>query len=84
MQLCLPTSPPRKPYPSDVSDGEWEFVAHYLTLLALDAPQRRHDLREVFNALRWLSHTGAPWRSWRSWRSWCYLPGDCPPWPQSI
>jgi transposase len=36
-----------------------------------DAPQRRHDLREVFNALRWIVHTGAPWRS---------LPGDFPPW----
>ncbi len=64
--------PPRKPYPSDVSDAEWEFVAPYLTLLALDALQRKHDLREVFNALRWLAPTGAPWR---------YLPGDFPPWP---
>ena len=43
----------RKPYPSDVSDEEREFVAPYLTLLPLDAEQRRHDLREVFNALRW-------------------------------
>ena len=61
----------RKPYPTDVSDEEWAFVAPYLTLMTLDAPQRRRDLREVFNALRWLVHTGAPWR---------YLPGDLPPW----
>jgi hypothetical protein len=27
----------RKPYPSDVSDAEWEFAAPYLTLLPLDA-----------------------------------------------
>src|SRR5205085_2021603 len=27
-----------------------------------DAPQRRHTLREVFNALRWIVRTGAPWR----------------------
>jgi transposase len=63
---------PRKPYPTDVSDDEWAFVAPYLSLMTADAPQRRHDLREVFNALRWIVHTGAPWR---------YLPGDLPPWP---
>ena len=62
---------PRKPYPTDVSDDEWAFVAPYLSLMTADAPQRRYDLREVFNALRWIVHTGAPWR---------YLPGDLPPW----
>ena len=46
-------SQPRKPYPTDVSDEEWAFVAPYLALVREDAPQRRHDLREVFNALRW-------------------------------
>jgi transposase len=60
-----------KRYPSDVSDEEWAFVAPYLTLLPLDADQRKHDLREVFNALRWLVRTGAPWR---------YLPTDFPRW----
>jgi transposase len=58
-------------YPSDVSDEEWAFVAPYLTLLPLEAGQRRHDLREVFNAVRYLVRTGAPWR---------YLPLDFPPW----
>lgn len=62
---------PRKPYPTDVSDDEWSFVAPYLSLMIEDAPQRRYELREVFNALRWIVHTGAPWR---------YLPGDLPPW----
>ena len=61
----------RKPYPSDVSDDEWAFVAPYLALLPLDAAQRRHDLREVFNALRYLIRSGAPWRM---------LPNDFPPW----
>jgi transposase len=64
--------PSRKPYPSDVSDEEWAFVAPYLSLMTADAPQRRHDLREVFNALRWIVRTGAPWR---------YLPTNFPPWP---
>jgi hypothetical protein len=30
----------RKPYPSDVTDEEWSFVAPYLTLMREDAPQR--------------------------------------------
>lgn len=63
---------PRKPYPSDVRDEEWAFVVPYLTLMTDEAPQRRHDLREVFNALRWIVRTGAPWR---------YLPTNFPPWP---
>jgi hypothetical protein len=33
-----------------VTDEEWAFVALYPTLLAPDAPQRRHDLRAL---LRW-------------------------------
>jgi transposase len=60
----------RKAYPSDVTDEEWAFVAPYLTVMTPDAPQRSHDLREVFNSLRWLVRTGSPWR---------YLPNDLPP-----
>ena len=32
-----------KPYPSDVSDPEREFLAPYLTLMREDAPQRGID-----------------------------------------
>ncbi len=46
----------------------------YLTLLPLDAKQRKYDLREVFNALRWLVRAGAQWE---------YLPHDFPP-PQIV
>ena len=63
---------PRQPYPTDVTDEEWDFVAPYLTLMDAAAPQRRYPLREVFNALRWLVRAGAPWR---------LLPNDFPPWP---
>ena len=62
---------PRKPYSSDVTDDEWAFVAPYLTLMTPDAPQRRHDLREVYNALRWMVRAGSPWR---------LLPTNFPPW----
>jgi transposase len=61
----------RKPYPSDVTDDEWAFVAPYVTLMRQDAPQRQYDLREVFNALRWIVRTGSPWR---------YMANDLPPW----
>ena len=61
----------RKPYPGDVSDEEWEFVTPYLTLMREDAPQREHDLREVFDGMRWVVRTGSPWR---------YMPHDLPPW----
>jgi transposase len=62
---------PRKPYPTNVSDEEWAFAAPYLTLMTEQAPQRKYDLRAMFNALRWMARAGAPWR---------LLPNDFPPW----
>lgn len=64
-------TPPRRGYPSDVSDDEWAFAAPYLTLMTEDAPQREHALREVFNGLRWIVRSGAEWRM---------MPHDLPPW----
>ena len=61
----------RNPYPSDVSDDEWAFVAPYLTLMTEDAPQRDYPLRDVFNGLRYVVRGGIPWRM---------LPNDLPPW----
>lgn len=52
----------REPYPTDVSDEEWSFVALYLTLMNKDAPQRRYELREMFNALRWMARAAASCR----------------------
>ena len=61
----------RKGYPTDVSDEEWAFAAPYLCLMREDAPQREYELREVFNALRYMARAGCPWR---------LLPNDLPPW----
>jgi transposase len=36
-----------------------------------DAGQQSHDLREVFNGLRYIVKTGAPWR---------WMSNDLPPW----
>ncbi|MFH5804655.1 IS5 family transposase [Alienimonas sp. DA493] len=62
---------PRKGYPSDVTDAEWEFLTPYLTLMREDAPQRLHPSRKLFDALRYVVKTGCVWR---------YLPNDFPPW----
>lgn len=61
----------RAGYLSDVSDEEWALVAPYLALLRESSGQRDHDLREVFNGLRFIVKMGAPWR---------FMPHDLPPW----
>lgn len=61
----------RRGYPSDSKNEEWAFVAPYLALISEAAPQRKYELREVFDALKWMVKTGSPWR---------YLPSDFPPW----
>jgi transposase len=48
----------RKPYPSEVSDAEWELLAPFLTQMREDAPQREHALRDLFNALRYVVGPG--------------------------
>lgn len=61
----------RKSYPSDVSDAEWEYLLPYLTLMRENAPQRGNEMREVFNATRYVVKTGCQWRM---------LPHDFPDW----
>jgi transposase len=58
-------------YPSDVTDEEWAFVLPYLLLCREDSRQRKHELRTVFNAVRYVARTGGQWR---------FLPHDLPPW----
>ncbi len=52
----------RKPYPSDGTDGEWDLVTPYLSLMKGDAPRRGHGLREVFNGMRYAVGGGRAWR----------------------
>lgn len=63
-------APARKPYPSDISDAQWEILEPLL--LAFEdrvrpGPQREVHLREVVNTLRYLNRTGCQW---------AYLPHD--------
>ena len=62
----------RTPYPTDISDEEWAFVAPSFDLVAEDASQRKYPLREVFNGVRYIVKSGAHWR---------LMPHDLPPWP---
>lgn len=61
----------RQPYPTDLNDDEWALMLPYLALLPEQSCQRRDELREVFNALRYVVRTGCQWRM---------LPHDFPPW----
>jgi transposase len=57
--------------PTDGSDEGWSFAAPYLTLMDVSAPRRKHELRDMFDALRWKARASAPWRM---------PPNDFPPW----
>ena len=72
MQRALTT--PRRPYPSDLSNAEWQILE---PLLPLEKPGGRHRgyaLREIINAIEYLIRCGGAWRS---------LPHDLPHW-QSV
>jgi putative transposase len=65
----------RKPYPTDLTDAQWERLAPYLPRPKSGGPKggrpRRVELREVVNALFYHARAGGGWRM---------LPHDLPPW----
>jgi len=61
----------RKPYPSDLTDEQWAKLQPHLPPPARRGSPRRVNLREILNALLYLSRTGCQWRM---------LPHDLPPW----
>ena len=63
--------PARKPCPTDVSNEEWSLVVLCLVLMRGNGEQRRHDLRELFNGLRYVIRYGIAWRA---------RPNDPPSW----
>ncbi len=72
MQRAMRT--PRRPYPSDLSNAEWQILE---PLLPLERPGGRHRgyaVREIVNAIEYLIRVGGAWRS---------LPHDLPHW-QSV
>lgn len=61
----------RKRYPSDLTDDEWAILHPLLPEGKPGGRPRRVDLREVSNAIFYVTRGGIPWR---------YLPTDFPPW----
>ena len=61
----------RKPYPSDLSDTEWEIIEPLLPKPLPRGPKANVDLREVVNGILYLLREGCRWRA---------IPHDLPPW----
>ena len=63
---------PRKTYPSDLTDDQWNILSSLLPAERTDGlgRPREADLREVVNAILYLNHTGCQWDM---------LPHDLPP-----
>ena len=61
----------RKPYPSDLTDAQWEELVPLLPPAKLGGHPRTVDLREVTNGILYVLRSGCSWRM---------LPHDFPPW----
>lgn len=64
----------RKPYPSDLTDQEWEIIKPFVVSRWHKGKQGREpivDKREVVNAIFYVLQTGCAWRM---------LPHDFPQW----
>jgi putative transposase len=62
----------RKPYPTDLSDAEWQRIAPLIPQPKTKrGRKRKHPLREILNAIFYLLRAGCAWRM---------LPHDLPPW----
>jgi len=53
----------RKPYPSDLTDAEWVVLAPLLPAAQPIGSPREVELREVVNALMYVSDNGIKWRA---------------------
>lgn len=62
----------RKPYPTDLTDAQWQLIEPLLPKRKSPRGRRRvHSLREILNAIFYLLRTGCAWR---------LLPHDFPHW----
>ena len=50
----------RKPYPSDLTDAQWEIVRPLIPVFKVGRP-REVDMREVLNAILYLNRSGCQW-----------------------
>ena len=61
----------RKPYPSDLTDDQWEELAPLIPLAKPGGRPRTVDMREVINGALYVLRSGCTWRM---------IPHDLPPW----
>ena len=61
----------RFPYATDLTDEQWELIAPLIPPAKPGGRPRTTDVREVVNAILYLSRAGCAWR---------LLPGDFPLW----
>ena len=59
------------PYPSDLTNEQWQIIAPLLPLAKPGGRPRTVDLREVINGIFYLNRSGCAWRM---------LPHEFPPW----
>ena len=62
----------RKPYPTDLSDAEWNYIQPHLPVPKEHGRPRIHDLRDILDAVFYVLKSGCQWR---------LLPHDFPRWP---
>jgi putative transposase len=62
----------RKPYPTDLSDGEWTYIEPHMPAPKEHGRPRIHSLREILDAIFYVLRSGCQWRM---------LPHDFPRWP---
>jgi transposase len=61
----------RQPYPTDLTDKEWELIKHLVPEAKPGGRPEEYPKREVLNGIFYLLRTGCAWRM---------LPHDLPPW----
>jgi len=62
----------RKPYRTDLSDAEWNYIEPHMPVPEGHGRPRTHSLREILDAIFYLLKSGCQWR---------LLPHDFPRWP---
>jgi putative transposase len=61
----------RKPYPSDMTDGQWRLIEPSIPPATPGGRPRAVDMREIVNAILYVVRTGCSWRQ---------VPHDFLPW----
>ena len=59
------------PYPTDLTDNQWELLGPLLSPSCKRGSRHGPDLRHVVDAMLYVTHTGCPWR---------FLPAEFGPW----